>query len=424
MKKFNIVPYLVVFLSTFLILQWFQGDKAPDPVLTEPEVGLQTVKEDYVIGGDIRIEIQNNTEENLNLASRCPDALLDVARFTGEGYEPVEHSDDRDCSEAPSVVIAPGEKEVISLLDHSYSLFGEAGTYRVSLNLAAPTEEDPTAVAVYSSPEFQIEEPGLFRSLFRTLIYIPMLNALVAALIYTPGHYLGIAVILLTLVIRTLLLLPSQKAMRAQRRMQEMQPKLEELKKKYAGDQTRLAQETMLLWKTHKVSPFSSCLPLLIQMPILIALFYAINGGLSPDKHVLLYSFLPEFSLDSVNPHFLGFNLLEYSYVVLPLIVGALQFLQIQLMNARKAKGGAVSKLPAEVEAANKMMKYIMPVMIAVFTAQLPAAVGLYWGVSTFYGIIQQLVVNKEQPKSPTGTSSDTEDVQIRVINRNHGKTN
>ncbi|QQR55437.1 membrane protein insertase YidC [Candidatus Peregrinibacteria bacterium] len=407
MKNFKLLPYLLIFLSTFLILQWFQGEKQEDPALSTPEIGLKTVKDDYVVGTDVQVDVQNNTQEVLNLLSRCPDAPLDVSRFTGEGYEKVESTQERSCPADQEVTtsILPGEKETISLLDYSYSLFGEPGTYRIGLS-------------GYNSPEFSIKEPGLFRTLYRSFIYEPMLNALAGILIYIPGHHLGWAVVILTLIIRTLLLIPSQKGMRAQRRMQELQPKLNALKEKHGQDQTRLAQETMLLWKTHKVSPFSSCLPLLIQMPILIALFHVINGGLSPDKHGLLYSFLPDFSLESVNPSFLGFNLLEHSYVVLPLIVGGLQFLQIQLMNMRKNKSTAA--LPAEMEAANKMMKYIMPVMIAVFTAQLPAAVGLYWGVSTFYGIVQQLVVNKEQPK----TASAQDDVQIRVINRHHGKTN
>lgn len=418
MKKFNLLPYLVVFLSTFLILQWFQSGQKEDLVLSEPAIGLKTVKDDYVIGGDIQVQIQNNTNEMLTLSSRCPDALLDVSRFTGEGYEKVEATGERNCEAATDIVILPSDQGLVSLLDYSYTLFGTEGTYKVSLSVAAPTETDANAISTYNSPEFQIEEPGLLRQLYRTLIYAPMLNALVGILIYIPGHYLGLAVVILTLIIRTLLLVPSQKGIRAQRRMQEIQPKIEELKKRYADDQTRLAQETMLLWKNNKVSPFSSCLPILIQMPILIALFHVINGGLSADKHGLLYSFLPEFSLDSIDPHFLGLNLFEHSLVILPIIVGALQFLQIQLMNVRKGK--TPSKLPAEVEAANKMMKYIMPVMIAVFTAQLPSAVGLYWGISTFYGIVQQLVVNKEQPKS----SSPDEDVQIRVINRHHGKAN
>ena len=76
--------------------------------------------------------------------------------------------------------------------------------------------------------------------------------------------------------------------------------------------------------------------------------------------------------------------------------------------------------MPKEMEQANKMMKYLMPVMLAFFATQMPAAVSLYWGTSTFYGIIQQLVLKKRGPV----TSNDKEDVKIRVINKDNGKTN
>jgi len=208
--------------------------------------------------------------------------------------------------------------------------------------------------------------------------------------------------------------------MRAQKRMQDIQPKLEELKRKHANDQTRLAQETMLLWKAHQVNPLSSCLPLLIQFPILIALFYAVNGGLSPDRHILVYSFLPAFSFNDINTYFLGFNLMEKSVIVFPIVIGLLQFAQMQLMMSKKKSKAEAKAMPQEMEAANKMMKYIMPVMIAVFTAGLPSAVGLYWGISTSYGIVQQFVVNKEGSKSDT----TDEEVKVRVINNKHGKTN
>ena len=152
---------------------------------------------------------------------------------------------------------------------------------------------------------------------------------------------------------------------------------------------------------------------MLIQFPILIALFYVINGGLSPDRSVFIYDFLPNFSLSDINPAFLGFNLLENDFIVFPLVVGGLQFLQMQLMMTKKKKKTAAgAALPKEMETANKMMKYVMPVMIAVFTAQLPAAVGLYWGTSTFYGIVQQVVVNSG---GDAGASSK-DDVQVRVL--------
>ena len=127
-----------------------------------------------------------------------------------------------------------------------------------------------------------------------------------------------------------------------------------------------------------------------------------VSAGLSPDKAILLYEFLPEFSLTQINSNFLGFDLLERNLVIFPVALAFLQFIQMQLMSAKTKKKKAGKKsagMASEMEQANKMMKYVMPVMIAVFASQLPAAVALYWGTSTFYGILQQLVVNKEGPE-------------------------
>lgn len=432
MKKFNIFPYLFVFLATFVVLQLF--NKSPDPVLSSGEVGLKTAEDEYAIGKDIRVDVQNNQTEAIEVVQECTEIdgqklLLPpfkVLKYENEGFAEVRNTSSLPaCTESLVTTIQPSEKETFSLLNYSYSDFGEIGRYKLELDLSGP--EQPSEVitdeirVVYSTPEFEIHEPGVFTKLWRGIIYQPILNVLIGILVYMPGHKLGLSIILLTIIIRTILLVPSQKAMKAQLRMQEMQPKIEELKQKYKDDQARLAQETMLLWKTSKVNPLSSCLPILLQLPILIALYSVVNGGLSPDRSALVYDFMPAFSLHEIDPIFLGFDLLTRSVIVLPIIVGGLQFIQMQLMQAKQKKKKAAQKEGAtpkpmqnEMEMANKMMKYIMPVMIAVFTAQLPAAVGLYWGTSTFYGILQQLVVNKEgsNPKSAE------DDVQIRVINR------
>lgn len=423
MKKLNLLPYLFIFLTTILVVQLIQGGSREDPVLDSGDIGITTTKNEYAVGKDIQVEIQNNTENTVTLPARCisnsdgSNQLLlppvTIYRYENKDFVTVESTELPDCSETKDIILEASQKTKISLHSYAYSYFGEPGRYKISVDWEQKN---------YESPEFQINEPGVVTQLWRLLIYNPILNVLIALLIYIPGHYLGLAIMGLTIFIRTLLLIPSQKAIKAQMRMQELQPKLEELKKKYANDQARLAQETMLLWSSHKVNPLSSCLPILIQFPILIALFYVVNGGLSPDRAGLIYDFLPSFSFQEINPNFLGFNLLKRSLMVFPLVVGGLQFLQMQLMTARRKKQSSPStaKLPNEMETANKMMKYIMPVMIAIFTAQLPSAVGLYWGTSTFYGIIQQLVVNKGHSK----ISSSPDDVEIRVINHPHGKTN
>lgn len=419
MDKFkSFLNYALIFVVTFLLIQNFTG-KTEDPVSipNEGEVTIETVKSRYAIGKDIKVNVNYTSSVDLIIPAPCPDIPFRVLKYSSDGYTEVKEEIRMNCENAEDIVIQPNKKNQISLLDHSYTLFGEEGRYKLELDIEEKT---------YTSPEFTIKKPSIITRVWRTAVYNPILNALVAIIIYLPGHQLALAIIGLTLVIRTILLVPSIKAIRAQKRMQEVQPKLEKLKEKYKDDQAKLAQETMLLWKTHKVHPLSSCTPLLIQFPILIALFYVVSGGLSPDKAFLIYEFLPEFSLADINSQFLMFDLLERSIIVFPVSIGLLQFIQMQLMTQKNKKKNAKKSekksAANEMEQANQMMKYVMPVMIAVFASQLPAAVGLYWGTSTFYGILQQLVVNKEGPNNSSSSNSDG--VTVKVINKSHGKTN
>ncbi|MEK7085452.1 MAG: YidC/Oxa1 family membrane protein insertase, partial [Patescibacteria group bacterium] len=242
------------------------------------------------------------------------------------------------------------------------------------------------------------------------LFYRPIYNGLIFFTYIVPGHGLGWAIILLTIIIRTILLVPSQKAMKSQRRMQDLQPRLSKIKEEFKGDQQRIASETMALWKEAKINPLSSCLPILMQFPFLIALFYVIQSGLNPDNTYLLYSQYSGFSLTDINTNFLNIlDLTKANLYVLPLVIGGLQFIQMKLAMAKNKKADDGKR--NEMAIAGSMMTYIMPVMIAVFTASLPAGVGIYWGASTIYGIIQQLVVNKG------GIKKDPNEPTVKVIN-------
>ncbi len=135
-----------------------------------------------------------------------------------------------------------------------------------------------------------------------------------------------------------------------------------------------------------------SCLPMLIQFPILIALFYVVRDGLGVVDPNLLYSTLKNFDVMQVNPVFLGLiDLTKINFIALPIVVAGAQFVQIRLSLARtKTAGGGNAALPMM----NQMMQFVLPIMIALFTASLPAAVGFYWLTSTLFAIGQQLVVN------------------------------
>lgn len=411
------MPYLLVFIGTFLVLQIFMPGNSDNTNSTDGTIAIETAKDDYSIGKDIKVKITNYTTESISIdaprsAFDCDPTFITYL-YSSEGFSEVTEAESTCDYETPWLVIGPGEKETVSLLGHTYTNFGKTGRYKLAMIVAG---------IEYESPEFEIKEPGLLTRIWRNVIYTPMLNALVAIVSYMPGHHLGLAVIVLTLIMRTLLLIPSQRGFEAQSRMQEVQPELEKLKEKYKNDQARLAQETMQLWKKHNVHPLSSCLPILVQLPIFLALFYVIQAGLSPDRSIFVYDFLAGFDLSLVDPMFIGWNLFERSLIILPIIVGVLQFIQMQIMMTKKSPN---AKMAVEVETANKMMKYVMPLMIAFFTSQMPAAVGLYWGTNTSYGIIQQLVVKKFRPaKKPTAKSSGKEDVKVRVIKKKNGKGN
>ena len=204
----------------------------------------------------------------------------------------------------------------------------------------------------------------------------------------------------MTILIKLILLGPNHKALKAQKQMQKVQPQLDALKIKYKDEPQKLASETMAIWKKYKVSPMSSCMPMLIQFPILIALFYVIKNGLNFVNPTIVYSSLQGFNLNNINTEFLGIiDLSEVNVIVLPLIVGSLQFFQMKLTLGKAKTNKPVVKDDASnpMGGMQKMMIYFMPIMIAVFTASVPAAVGFYWGTSTLFGIGQQIVVNKSK---------------------------
>jgi YidC/Oxa1 family membrane protein insertase len=186
--------------------------------------------------------------------------------------------------------------------------------------------------------------------------------------------------------------------------MLKIQPELDEIKNKYKGDQQKISLETMALWKKHRVSPIGGCLPLLIQIPILIALFYVVRTGFTPYEGYHLYSFLSSFDLAKVNPDFYGIlNLQEVNATWLPIVVGLLQYAQMKMSLSRfsgqapkpKSSGGIGADLQNPLLMMNKSMTYFMPIMILLMVASLPSGVGLYLGISTLFGIAQQFTVNR-----------------------------
>src|SRR3989339_1157759 len=125
-----------------------------------------------------------------------------------------------------------------------------------------------------------------------TVLYQPLFNALIFFYNIIPGHSMALAITLLTVLIRVALWPLSAFSLKSQKALQDLQPKIDELKKQYKDDKAELAKATMALYKSQKVNPASSCLPLLIQLPLLIAVYQVFRSGLTTTNFSELYSFV------------------------------------------------------------------------------------------------------------------------------------
>ena len=220
--------------------------------------------------------------------------------------------------------------------------------------------------------------------ILKTILYRPLFNALIFLVWLIPGNNVAWAIIILTIIIRLILLPSSLKAARAQIKLRDLQPEIQKIQEQYKGDKTKQSQAVMEFYKKHKVSPWGSCLPLLIQFPILIILYYVFINGLGTERFDLLYSFVPR--PETINTIWLGIDLAKPDRWILPIITGALQFVQGRQMMPRvkPAKGQEMQTMMS------RQMLYLMPVFTIFIAMRLPAALPLYWAITTLFGIGQQ----------------------------------
>ncbi len=252
-------------------------------------------------------------------------------------------------------------------------------------------------------------------NIFNLILFEPIFNGLV--LLYRYVGDLGLAIILLTIIIKLLLYLPSKTSIVKQRALQEIQPKIQELQKKYKDNREELGRQMMQLYRQQKVNPLSSCLPLLLQLPILIALYqvFLAIAKTDPGTHILidqqlqhLYEPLRALYVSTpIQPTFFGIiDLSVGKNIILALLTAGLQFWQSRMLMARtpqvKDKGARDESIAAGV---SKQMTYLFPLLTGYITYQFPAGLGLYWVVSTVLTIGQQYLVFR-QMKKPTDTKT------------------
>ncbi|MBU1131485.1 YidC/Oxa1 family membrane protein insertase [Patescibacteria group bacterium] len=231
--------------------------------------------------------------------------------------------------------------------------------------------------------------------IYNTVLYEPIFNLLVFFYNIVPGHDLGLAIILFTILIKLILSPFFVQSIKAQRSMQSIQPKIDDLKEKYKGDKEKMGPAMMELYKKEKVNPFSSCLPLLIQMPILIAVFQVFRKGLVNGSFELVYPFIA--NPGSMDPIAFGIIDLSQKSIVLAVLAGAAQFWQSRMMMAKRKNQPAPKS--AMASAMGKQMMYILPFITVYFGSQFPAGLTFYWFLTTLLGALQQLIVFKKMDK-------------------------
>ena len=240
-------------------------------------------------------------------------------------------------------------------------------------------------------------------AIFHSILYQPIFNLFVWLYNVVPGHDVGVVIFVVTVLVRLVLYPLTSSSIKAQKSMQELQPKLEALKKQYPDDKQKQAQATMELYKTHKINPLSSCLPMLIQLPILLALFWVMRDSLA--SHNLaenLYAFVQ--NPGTINPVSFGFINLATPSIVLAVLAGLAQFLQAKTLSTRQPPKDAGEGAKDEGMAAmmNKQMLYMMPVLTVIIGIRFPAGLTLYWFLSTALMVLQQMIITKKSPP-PTG---------------------
>jgi YidC/Oxa1 family membrane protein insertase len=222
--------------------------------------------------------------------------------------------------------------------------------------------------------------------LYHELLYRPLLNALVLLYNTVAFRDLGIAIILLTILIRIVLLPIFQKGMEHQTKLQALQPKIKEVQRRHKHDKEKEMQATLALFKEHGTNPLSGVFFVLIQLPILIALYQIVFKSLSGGYENDLYSFAAP--PGNVGSRFLDLINLRETSIVMVLAVACAQFAQSRIA---LATGGTESRAGARWAT---LVAGPAAVALVFFFLKLPNAVGLYWLVSTMFSIVQQRAVN------------------------------
>ena len=224
--------------------------------------------------------------------------------------------------------------------------------------------------------------------IFHLLIYQPLYNALILLYGFLPGHDVGFVIVVFAFLIKVCFYPLTKKTMLHQQKMQTISPHLKKLKDEHKGRPEDLAKATMDLYREHKVKPLDGCLPFIIQIPVLIALFQVFRIGFTPDALKDLYAFVPHPGV--INPLFLGLVDLSKKNFFMPVLAGAAQFVYGRFFTPQpQGEGGEMAQAMA------KQMIFMGPVLTVIVSINLPSALPFYWFVNNAFSVLEGKLINR-----------------------------
>jgi YidC/Oxa1 family membrane protein insertase len=230
------------------------------------------------------------------------------------------------------------------------------------------------------------------KAVLKAIIYQPLFNILVFLIWLMPNNNLGLAIIALTVIMRLLFLPSGIKQGASQEKLRLLQPKIKELQETHKEDKTAQSKAMIDLYKQAGTSPWGACLPIIVQLIVLILLYRVFQIGLTTARFDLLYSFIPHPS--TINTSFLGIDLSKPDLWILPIIAGVLQFIQSKIaMPPKSDKKSSIEENP--MMAATNQMIYLFPIMTIFIARGLPSALAVYWITTSIFMIGQQYYINK-----------------------------
>jgi YidC/Oxa1 family membrane protein insertase len=237
-------------------------------------------------------------------------------------------------------------------------------------------------------------------TLWNTIFYQPIYNILIFIIDHITFGDVGFAIILVTIIVKLALSPLTKKSIKSQILMKRMEPEIKQIKKDFPNKEEQ-AKKTFELYKKYGTNPFSGCLVVLLQLPVIFALYYVFYNGISI-KEDIIYSFIQIPIV--MNTNFLGLIEMGSKSIFLGIFAGVTQFIQGYLSSPVKSKVEIVKEVDNEPKTFQEQLsgsmqmniRYVLPVFIAFIAWKISAAVALYWIVSNIFTITQEWYIRRQ----------------------------